>query len=143
MLLRFLGYSRLSRKVSFFLLLNSILSVPTWRWQEVGGSELGNGLPCLGIFRIQKGEFEFFFNNPFITVDFGNENVPFQRRKTENTMRSPRAGSVSKLRRFMKWLNHSRFSWRIKLFPRPERGCRTSGPQPGAGEPPEAQTAAL
>lgn len=56
--------------------------------------------------------------------------MPFQRRKTEDTMRSPRSGSVSKLRRFTKWLNHSRFSWRIKLFPRPERGCPTSGPQP-------------
>lgn len=64
--------------------------MPTWRWQEVGGSELGNGLPCLGIFRIQKGEFEFFFNNPFITVDFGNENVPFQRRKREYNEKSPR-----------------------------------------------------
>lgn len=43
------------------LLLNSILSVPAWRWQEVGGSELGNGLPCLGIFRIQEGKDEFYF----------------------------------------------------------------------------------
>lgn len=94
--------------------------MPTWRWQEVGGSELGNGLPCLGIFRIQKGRDEilflifFFFNNAFISVDFGDEDVPFQRRRAEDTMRSPRSGSVSKLCRFTKWLNHSRFSWRIQ-----------------------------
>lgn len=56
------------------LLQNQILSVPTWRWQEVGGSELGNGLPCLGIFRIQDGKYEFlifYLNNPFIKMDFG------------------------------------------------------------------------
>lgn len=63
--------------------------MPAWRWQEVGGSELGNGLPCLGIFRIQKGKDNYFFNNPFVTVDFGKENVPFQRRKTEHNDKSP------------------------------------------------------
>lgn len=43
----------------------------------------------------------------------------------------------------MKWLNNSRFSWRIKWFPHPECGCPTSGPKPGAGEPIEIEAASL
>lgn len=40
-------------------------------------------------FRKEDTNFYWFFfiiiNNPFIPVDFGDENVPFQRRKTEDT----------------------------------------------------------